>query len=146
VDLHGAPGSQNGFDNSGQKKSFPQWQTDKKNVDRTVAVIKTIASMFKDMTGTVPTIAPLNEPAGFFGDEILKVTKQYWLDSYDAIRHPYGSPKESNTVVMIHDAFQPADYWKNFMPSPQWEGVIMDTHVYQMFSVAENQRSNSQHI
>ena len=53
-----------------------------------------------------------------------------------SFRHPYGTSQESNTVVMIHDAFQPISYWDNFMPSPQWEGVILDTHIYQMFSVA----------
>jgi len=37
---------------------------------------------------------------------------------------------------MIHDAFQPLTYWNNFMPSPQFEGVLLDTHYYQMFSVA----------
>jgi glucan 1,3-beta-glucosidase len=34
---------------------------------------------------------------------------------------------------MIHDAFQPLSYWQNFMPSPQYEGVILDTHIYQVF-------------
>jgi len=53
-----------------------------------------------------------------------------------SFRHPYGTSQESNTVVMIHDAFQPISYWDNFMPSPQWDGVILDTHIYQMFSVA----------
>ncbi|KDR85716.1 hypothetical protein GALMADRAFT_51675 [Galerina marginata CBS 339.88] len=146
VDLHGAPESQNGYDNSGQKKSYPCWHTQSINVDRTKAVIRMLASMFKDMTGTVPIIAPLNEPAGYFGNDVLEVTKQYWYDSYGIIRSPYGTSQESNTVVMIHDAFQPTSYWKNFMPSPNYQGVIMDTHVYQIFSVAENQMSNSQHI
>jgi glucan 1,3-beta-glucosidase len=38
----GAPGSQNGFDNSGQKMSFPQWQSNSNNVARTNAIIKTL--------------------------------------------------------------------------------------------------------
>jgi len=37
---------------------------------------------------------------------------------------------------MIHDAFQPISYWKDFMKSPDYEGVILDTHIYEMFSVA----------
>lgn len=37
---------------------------------------------------------------------------------------------------MIHDAFQPLSSWDNFMPAPQWQGVIIDTHIYQMFSDA----------
>jgi len=50
-------------------------------------------------------------------------------------RKPYGSSQQSNTVVMIHDAFQSISYWKDFMASPSWEGVILDTHIYQMFSM-----------
>ncbi|KAF9469829.1 exo-1,3-beta-glucanase [Collybia nuda] len=146
IDLHGAPGSQNGFDNSGQKMSSPKWHTSSSNIARTNAVIKTIASMFKDSTSVVPIIAPLNEPAGFVGDQMLSVTKQYWFDSYGNIRFPYGTSQQSNTVVLIHDAFQPLSYWNGFMSPPNWEGVMMDTHIYQMFSVAENQMSNSQHI
>jgi hypothetical protein len=37
---------------------------------------------------------------------------------------------------MIHDAFQPISYWNGFMPSPKWDGVLLDTHIYEMFSVA----------
>ena len=36
---------------------------------------------------------------------------------------------------MIHDAFQPLSYWDGFMAPPNWQGVILDTHIYQMFSV-----------
>ncbi|KAL0951612.1 hypothetical protein HGRIS_008292 [Hohenbuehelia grisea] len=146
VDLHGAPGSQNGFDNSGQKKSFPQWHSNQTNIDRTNAIIKRIASMFRDQTSTVPIIAPLNEPAGFDGQAVLDATRQYWFDSYGNIRFPFGTSQQSNTVVLIHDAFQPLSFWNGFMQPPNWEGVAMDTHIYQIFSVQENQMSQSQHI
>lgn len=35
---------------------------------------------------------------------------------------------------MIHDAFQPVSYWNGFMPSSQYDGVLLDTHIYQVFS------------
>ncbi|KAF9531919.1 glycoside hydrolase family 5 protein [Crepidotus variabilis] len=146
VDLHGAPGSQNGFDNSGQKMSFPQWQTNQKNIDRTNAIIEQIASMFANNTNVVATIAPLNEPAGFDGDQMLSVTRQYWYDSYGNIRYPFGSSQQGNAVVLIHDAFQPLSYWNGFMQYPGFDGVMIDTHIYQMFSVEGNQMSNAQHI
>ena len=63
ISVLGAPGSQNGFDNSGQKMDNPTWQTQQKNLDRTNAVLKTIADKYKDSVGTVPAIAPLNEYA-----------------------------------------------------------------------------------
>lgn len=40
----GAPGSQNGFDNSGQKLPYPRWQSKPENVARTTAVIKQLGT------------------------------------------------------------------------------------------------------
>ncbi|KAG1754937.1 glycoside hydrolase family 5 protein [Suillus paluster] len=139
IDLHGAPGSQNGYDNSGQRMSYPTWHSNQTNVDRTDSIIKTIISIVDSEYETVPTIGPLNEPAGYDGDDVLEVVKQYWYDSY-----PYGSSTESNTVELIHDAFQSRSYWDGFM-TDGYDGVAMDTHIYQMFSdeVAYNY---SQHI
>lgn len=57
-----------------------------------------------------------NRPAGF-DSGVLPVTKQFWDDSYGNIRYPYGSSKQSNTLVLIHDAFQTLSYWKGFMTS-----------------------------
>ncbi|THU98603.1 glycoside hydrolase family 5 protein [Dendrothele bispora CBS 962.96] len=146
VDLHGAPGSQNGFDNSGQKKTFPQWQTNSDNIERTNKVLKKIAKMFADQSDVVTVIAPLNEPAGFYGDEIMDAIRQYWYDSYGSIRFPHGTSQQGNSVVLLHDAFQNTSYWDDFMPSPQWQGVGMDTHIYQIFSDAEVSRTKQQHI
>ena len=86
IDLHGAPGSQNGFDNSGHKVPHPGWHTEKDAVARTHAIVKTIASTYANNTNVVPAIAPLNEPAGFY-DDIMPTVKQYWLDSYKDIRN-----------------------------------------------------------
>jgi len=146
VDLHGAPGSQNGFDNSGERMATPMWASNQTNVDRTNDIIKTIAGMFKDDTANVPIIAPLNEPAGF-DEGVLPVTVQYWKDSYGNIRYPYGSSNQSNTVELIHDAFLPLSYWNNQMTVDEgYQGVAMDTHIYQMFSDEEVAYSNSEHI
>jgi hypothetical protein len=48
---------------------------------------------------------------------------------------PFGNSQQSNLVVMIHNAFQPLSYWNGFMSPPHWEGVILDTHLYQVFSM-----------
>ncbi|KAI0281199.1 exo-1-3-beta-glucanase [Russula aff. rugulosa BPL654] len=132
VDLHGAPGSQNGFDNSGQRLSFPEWQSKQANVDRTDAIIKNLAYQFRYQSHVVSVISPLNEPAAFYGQEVLDVTRQYYYDSYGNIRYPTG--QASNILALIHDAFQPLDYWSGFMSKyTQYTGVAMDTHIYQMF-------------
>ncbi|KAK2461435.1 hypothetical protein APHAL10511_005898 [Amanita phalloides] len=146
IDLHGAPGSQNGFDNSGHRVSYPAWQDSNTNMQRTNNIIKKLASMYQDSSSVVVGIAPLNEPAGFDGNPILSVLKQYWLDSYGNIRYPKNTPQQSNTVVVLHDAFQPPSYWNGFMAPPNYEGVIMDTHIYQVFTQGAVSRSQSQHI
>ena len=43
---------------------------------------------------------------------------------------------QSNTIVMIHDAFQRASYWNGVLQPPTYHGVILDTHKNQIFSVA----------
>ncbi|KAF7303151.1 Glycoside hydrolase family 5 protein [Mycena kentingensis (nom. inval.)] len=147
IDLHGyacSPGSQNGFDNSGQKLSFPGWHSNSTNVKRTNDIIKTIANMVKNNVANVPIIAPLNEPAGFYGDDVL--TGTILGETQVSIRFPFGTSQQSNTVVMIHDAFQPLSYWNGVLAYPQYEGVAMDTHIYTIFSVPEVQMSEQQHI
>jgi len=146
VDLHGAPGSQNGYDNSGHRIPYPEWQSNQTNVQRTDAIIKQLEGMFEGQTNVVPIIAPLNEPAGYDGDQILSVVRQYWYDSYGNIRYPYGTSQQSNTVELIHDAFQPLSYWAGFMAPPNYQGVAMDTHIYQVFSDADVAMTWPQHI
>ncbi|KAF8808111.1 glycoside hydrolase family 5 protein [Phlegmacium glaucopus] len=147
IDLYGAPGSQNGFINSGQIKPNPEWHTRPSYIQRTSAIIQNLTAIYKDMSEVVSIIAPLNEPAGFYSQDLLTVAKEYYYSSYQSIRFPYAtSSRESNTMVMIHDAFQPLSYWNDFMPSPQYDGVILDTHIYDMFSAASSQKNHSQHI
>ncbi|KAK7058472.1 hypothetical protein VNI00_002106 [Paramarasmius palmivorus] len=147
VDLHGAPGSQNGFDNSGQRlDTGPNWHRRNENVARTNAILKDIVADFIKESDTASVIAPLNEPAGFFGQLIINVTKQYWLDSYESIRYPYGDSTKSNQLVLIHDAFQGVPYWNGFMPSPKYEGVGLDTHIYQMFNDYLISLNETEHI
>jgi glucan 1,3-beta-glucosidase len=61
IDLHGLPGSQNGFDNSGQKYSYllPQWNPIA--IDST-KYVKLLAERFKNDTDTVTSLSPVNEP------------------------------------------------------------------------------------
>lgn len=49
------------FDNSGQRMGFPTWHSNNTNIQRTDAIIKTIAGMFANNPNVVSIIAPLNE-------------------------------------------------------------------------------------
>ncbi|KAJ7285147.1 exo-beta-1,3-glucanase [Mycena rebaudengoi] len=145
IDLHGAPGSQNGFSESGRRVKDPTWHTNKNNVARTQAVIKMMANMYKNQADVVSMIAPLNEPAGWLNG-LLAVARQFWNDSYGDIRYPFGTAQQSNIVSLISDCFQDLSYWKGFQSYPSFEGVAMDNHHYQIFSDAQIAQTRQQHI
>ncbi|KAF9267774.1 glycoside hydrolase family 5 protein [Marasmius fiardii PR-910] len=139
VDLHGAPGSQNGYDNSGQRTGDPRWAYNPANVSRTIDTLKVIA---REIGGMIDVLELLNESAGFLSTQWLDVTRQFWLDAYAAVREAGGN----NFKVMIGDAFMGVGNWQNFMKPPSAEGVLMDFHQYQIFSNQELARSFDEHI
>lgn len=102
LDLHGAPGSQNGYDNSGQRTGSPVWGTTPDNVTRTVDTLKFLA---KEVGSQVSVIELLNEAAGFRGSDWAAVIRQFWLDGYAAVRSAAGS----GLKIMIGDAFLGVD-------------------------------------
>ena len=99
LDLHGAPGSQNGYDNSGRRGSANWAQGN--NVARTVDIVRFIADQ---IGGMIDVIELLNEPGGWQSD-IADVIGQYWQDGYNAVRNVSGT----SLKVMIGDAFLGVD-------------------------------------
>lgn len=98
LDIHGAPGSQNGYDNSGQRTTNPVWAVNPANVTRTIDTLRFIV---QNTNGMVDVIELLNEPAGFIGNAWSQAIRQFWLDGYDAVRQAAGA----GIKVMIGDAF-----------------------------------------
>lgn len=49
------------YDNSGHRIPYPLWQTDSKNVERTNAIMRTIAAMFAHFPQVVSMVSPVNE-------------------------------------------------------------------------------------
>ncbi|EIM90943.1 glycoside hydrolase [Stereum hirsutum FP-91666 SS1] len=139
IDLHGAPGSQNGYDNSGQRTSSPVWGLNQANITRTLNVLNTIAS---EIGHQVDVIELLNEVAGFDGSQWVSAVTSFWQDGYDVVRNATGS----SVKVMIGDAFLGVDSWEDFLTYPSAQGVIMDYHEYQIFSDAELSRTQDEHI
>ncbi|KAF9003932.1 glycoside hydrolase family 5 protein [Cyathus striatus] len=136
VDIHGAPGSQNGYDNSGQRTNNPVWASNPDNVTRT---LDTLGYVMRQAGGLIDVIELLNEPAGFRGSDWSSTIRQFWLDGYDTVKGVI----ESGVNVMIGDAFLGVDSWTNFLTN---SGVLMDFHEYQLFSDGELNRTWQQHI
>ena len=102
VDLHGAPGSQNGYDNSGQRTGSPQWALDQDNVDGALDAIRVLA---REAGSMLDGIELLNEAAGFLGGAWPGVIRQYFLDGYEIVREEAGD----DVQVVIGDAFEGVD-------------------------------------
>ncbi|CAI7598826.1 unnamed protein product [Penicillium glandicola] len=126
LDLHGAPGSQNGFDNSGKRGPI-QWQKGN-TVDNTKLALEALAARYEADGDVVTAIEALNEPSvpGGVNQDGLK---QYYYDSWGVIREA-----SQNTTLVLHDGFMPTESWNGFMSESTgvWY-VMMDTHHYEVF-------------
>ncbi|PVI03148.1 glycoside hydrolase family 5 protein [Periconia macrospinosa] len=130
IDLHGAPGSQNAFDNSGQRLSNPTWQTGD-TVSQTLAVLSTITTKYASpqYADVIVAIEFLNEPLG--PSLSVDTIRSFYRDAFTQLRNTSGS-----TLAVLHDAFQPPVSWNNFLtPSDNnAQNVAIDHHEYQVFT------------
>ena len=121
LDLHGAPGSQNGFDNSGRRGEV-HWH-ENGNPERTTRILGKVAQLVKGwidegsiQASTIHGIELLNEPAGFFS-WVWDVCRDYFYSAgYHELRKVFDNPFE--TLVVIQQAFRGYDDFNNFMKPP----------------------------
>ncbi|GIC90984.1 glycoside hydrolase family 5 protein [Aspergillus udagawae] len=139
IDLHGAPGSQNGFDHSG-RRGPTHWQQGN-TVKQTLEAIRGLAERYAPKTDVMVAIEAINEPAIYNGINLDEL-KQYYYDVWGTVRD-----YNHDTTVVLHDGFLPVDSWNGFMnvESGCWY-VMMDTHHYEMFDDALRNLSIDDHI
>lgn len=124
-------GSQNGYDNSGQRTSDPLWGVTPQNVSRTLDLLGYLAADVGS-SGMVDGIELLNEPAGFLQGVWPATISRFWQGGYDVVRDvvPGG-----NITVVIEDGFLGVQSWEGFLNAASGAiNVLMDTHVYQIFN------------
>ncbi|KAL3229589.1 hypothetical protein RNJ44_01725 [Nakaseomyces bracarensis] len=143
VDLHGAAGSQNGFDNSGQRDviGFP---AEDYFTQVTTDVINYLLNKYSqdEFIETVIGVELINEPLGPAID-MDKLKYSYYQPAYEYLRDTV----QKSQNIIIHDAFQPYNYWDDFLTLDQdtW-GVTVDHHHYQVFSPEECSRDIDTHV
>ncbi|KAL9940172.1 hypothetical protein V8E36_000877 [Tilletia maclaganii] len=153
IDLHGAPGSQNGFDNSGQYIPAGRplgWHHNATNVARTKAAVVKLAKLFgtAQYRDTVVAIQPLNEPAGFRDAAILPTYDAFLKNTYQAIRRdtgPNGQPNNALTYA-ISNAFMEGNYWNGRFQPPTYTNLVLDRHIYSMFGQGQNMWKRAQRL
>ncbi|KAF2713629.1 glycoside hydrolase family 5 protein [Pleomassaria siparia CBS 279.74] len=140
IDLHGAPGSQNGFDNSGERLAQPTWQSGNTTA-QTLQVLKTISAKYAQASyqDVVVGIELLNEP--LMSSLNQDALRQFYRDGYGQVRDT------SDTPVVLHDGFQAPNTWNGFLtPSDaNAQNVAIDHHEYQVFTPALNQLQPWEH-
>jgi len=139
VDLHGAPGSQNGHDNSGKDGPI-QWQTPQ-NIDRTIHVI---GNLTKAVMGSpaVVGIELLNEPwtTAIGGPISFATLKDYYQRAYQVVRS-VGFKGD----VWIPDGWD-NNQWNGFMSPPDYDNVYIDVHLYHCFGGPADKDDPNQNI
>ena len=130
LDLHAAPGCQNGFDNGGLADVVDWPKGD--NIQKTLVFLERLAKTFKDEE-SLYGIEVLNEPRW---DMDMDLIQSFYLKAYQIIRKYL----TDDLVVVFHDAFR-LDSWKKFFMENDFVNVLLDTHMYQVFSDHDSLRN-----
>jgi glucan 1,3-beta-glucosidase len=129
LDLHAAPGCQNGFDNGGIK-DVCEWHTREEYLAHSVEVLRRLAARYR-ARASLHAIEVLNEPRWDVPTDLLKA---YYERAYRAIRAECGPER---VAVVFHDGFRSHREYLGFMESPRFQNVIFDVHRYQCFDRAD---------
>lgn len=124
LDLHTAPGSQNGNDHSGRIGPV-RWPKAPEFISATLDVIELLA-MHYGQSPQLLGISLLNEPSKAIDRHLLEV---YYQEGYKRVRKHCSN----QTAVVINDQFDPLE-WQDAMTQPEFINVWLDTHLYQAFS------------
>ncbi|ADV24619.1 glucan 1,3-beta-glucosidase, putative [Cryptococcus gattii WM276] len=130
VDVHGCPGGQNGFDNSGIR-GVREWFTNDTNISRTLSAIQVLTAEFSQSfyNNTVIAIELINEPFPYTNAE-LDILKSYYEAGYGTVR---SNDRASKLVVAIDEGFQGLQTWEAFMQGSNYSNIAMNTRIYTMF-------------
>lgn len=144
--LHTAPGSQNGFDNSGRedtKFTCGGWQDHAQNVQRTLDILHEITFRIASdgLTDVVTGFGLLNEP---FGDCNVFGYQQFIENGLTIARNNL----PTTTDIFVSDKFYAPSmndgrWW---LDPKKYQNTYLDTHFYHVFSPAVRAFGPKQHI
>jgi len=153
VDLHGSPGSQNGWDHSGTV-TRNLWQQDSNssylgtNMMWNIQILQELGTKYgsSSYADVVFGIEIVNEPI-CWAPQDFTTTKNWAAVAYNAIMEVATNP---NLQVITHDSFMgPQNWWdlasaiNSNLPSPQF---YVDVHLYQNQVASDDSLTVPQHI
>lgn len=136
LDLHAAPGSQNGWDHSGRSGACG-WHRDETNIIRTLEVLHKLAARYAGRPELLG-IEVLNEPKWTIPRRVLL---RYYQAAYKVVRAQCGP----DVWVVFHDNFRPRR-WKRQLRGRKYQNTYIDTHEYQVFSDTDRGLDTAGHL
>ncbi|KAI0020381.1 glucan 1,3-beta-glucosidase precursor [Xylariomycetidae sp. FL0641] len=134
IDLHGAPGSQNGLDNSGRRGPIAWTQGD--TLQQTLSALTKLQTDF----GAHPAVAAielLNEP----------MSPNLNMDTVKSFMSKgYGNLAGQNYAVAFHDAFLGPTSWNDWEAPSASSSLLLDTHHYEVFDAGQLQLDAAGHV
>ncbi|KAG0292662.1 hypothetical protein BGZ98_002504 [Dissophora globulifera] len=142
VELHAAPGSQNGWNHSGRSGQI-DWingTMGPQNALRTLPYLEKMATFFSNPSyaHVNPIMGMLNEPAAYIigAEKVMAWYKQ----AFATVRAATGTGEGHGPWAIIHDGFLGLEAWSGFMKGS--DRLMLDAHQYIMFD--ENLMSMNQ--
>ncbi|KAI7677135.1 glycoside hydrolase [Hortaea werneckii] len=148
VDLHGSPGSQNGFDNSG-KSGEVNWQSGD-NMKKSISILEIMAKKYgsMDYADVVWGLELVNEPLSWNPNNFT-LNKEWAQEATDAVR---AKAANRNLMVIMHDSFVNPKQWiktgeaLNGNATAETARFGMDRHLYQNQEDSDSELNQDQHI
>lgn len=135
LDIHAAPGSQNGWDHSGRAGEVA-WPRDT-NIKATLSFLKQVVDRYgrnEQLLG----VEVLNEP---HWDIPLDTLMRYYHQSYEIIDE--GCAPDAKAI--FSDSFRPDQIAKE-LSSESLERAVLDMHLYQLFTPEDKSLNLDQHL
>ncbi|GAM83624.1 hypothetical protein ANO11243_016120 [Dothideomycetidae sp. 11243] len=148
IDLHGVPGSQNGWDNSGHTGNV-EWQSNN-NMFHTTQALRQITRRYTNAENAdvVFGIELVNEPISW-GNNNFQTTQSWTQRAFKAVQ---AVSKNSNLNVIMHDSFTGANSWTGVGQNLNGNSALaqsrfwIDEHLYQNQVAADSTLNQKQHI
>ncbi|PRQ21502.1 putative glucan 1,3-beta-glucosidase [Rosa chinensis] len=138
IDLHAAPGSQNGYEHSASRDGSQEWGQTDANIQQTVDVIEFLTARYAK-SPSLYAVELINEPLSP-GTSLQNLTT-YYKAGYAAVR------KHSSTAfVVFSNRLGPREPTELFPVASGLKRVVIDVHYYNLFESAFDNLTVQQNI
>ncbi|XP_057818359.1 glucan 1,3-beta-glucosidase isoform X2 [Cryptomeria japonica] len=125
VDLHAAPGSQNGMEHSASRDGSADWANSTQHISQSLQIIDFLASRYGN-NSMLLGIELLNEP--LVTTVSVDVINKYYTNGYEIVR------KHSSTAyVIMCQRIGKADPHELYQSNDVFSNVVVDVHYYNLF-------------